>query len=835
MATTFGGHGLSSLTNSCVKVPINPRNRLAATFTERGGSFKPKSAKKTEDEQREWENDTAQNGTRFAHSNPSHVHHRHSHSHSHDSHNGNGYFETENGFTSTDMDDGKHEPDDYQDVHARPRPDQLFENLKDNIDAYTDEEFYKKLMEMKDEHRKTLNRLEVLYDQKLSLSGHENIPKTNFELEEQPFTKSGPVYIGDHKLRHIDDEIEQFTKSQDWSTKKDNVKDMSAKPPIGRPKTAWAGKSRRSLRRSMPSEKWSDITWTNDSGQDTSGSELDASNASTTRSRRTLNLSDSYSASQDMVGRMWDDFSVEEYAPRARSNSRASSVKSTGSVKSKEWSPKITIPKPFQMTQREAMKEKTKSRACMELEQELAEKEKAEEVECQRKFKATPAPAHTYMPLYDEINERDTERSRRNRENSKDRLVSQQKPFSFMKREEEKKKHRRSKSLPLTQAKGKKPKQFKAREIPKTVFDPTVSDRILEEEEYRKIRIKMRAEEMLMQSSLPQNMQHRGKEYTDGKMRRNLYKKREKMAFLTTEHKFQPQVNGEVPDYDELYRQFQQEVQRKKQEKEPTVVQPFNLRTSRIPSKMDKILDEMKQEEDGRKEKLRGSTSKSLSLRSSLNISEDAIPAKTTAASKLRKSATEKTLKEQAEKEREEAERERQKRIKERKLKQFINRKALANDNSESLSATSKSKRQNYIEAGRSRQAEYDQQLKEMMTRVESRPLLFERQSQVNAKKAAEKKYQQALKEAGLDEEFLVRKGRSGSTQASARSYDYPDDSDEDLTFGRHEDRDMSFGSSKGGAGLRSEGGSRGYDNDFDDEEDDDENRSISSIHTEEA
>ncbi|XP_022104827.1 protein FAM161B-like [Acanthaster planci] len=812
MATALGGHSLSALTNSCVKLPINPRSRLAATFTERGGSFKPYSEKRTEDEERELVNDTAPNGIRYGYGDVRNLDNGHDYSDGHDG--------------------GQREPVN-QDEHSRLQPDQLFESLKDNIDSYTDEEFYRKLTEMKDEHRKTLHRLEVLYDQKLTLNGHD-VPGSNIEVEEPPFTKSGPVYIGDHKLCHIDDEIEQFTKSHDWSAKKDHVKDMSAKPPIGRPKTAWAGKSRRSLRRSMPTENWSDITWNSDSGQDTSGSELDVSNMST-QSRRTQNLSKPYSTSQDMVDRMWDDFSVEEYAPRVRSSSRASSVRSTGSVKSKEWSPKITIPKPFQMTQREATKEKTKSRACLELEQELAEKEKAEEAECQRKFKATPAPVHTFMPLYDEIQERDIERSRNNRENSKTRLLSQQRPFSFVKREEEKKKHRRSQSLPLTEAKGKKPKQFKAKEIPKSVFDPTVSDRILEEEEYRKIRIKMRSEEMLRQSSLPPNMQHRGKEYTDGKMRQKLFKSREKMAFLTTEHKFRPQVNGEVPDYDELYRQFQQEVQRKKREKEPTVVQPFNLRTARIPSKMNKILDEMKQEEEKRKEKLRGSSSKSLSLRSSLNISEDVIPAKTTAASKMRKSVTERALREKAEKEREEAERERQKRIKDRKLKQFITRKALANDNSESLSVSSKTKLQNYIQAGKSRQAEYEQQLKEMMSRVESRPLLFERQSQVNAKKAAEKKYQQALQDAGLDEEFLVRKGRGSITQASMRSYDYPDDSDEDLTFGRQDDVDVSLGSAKGGMGSHQEGGSHSYDNDFDDEEDDDENRSISSIHSEEA
>ena len=75
------------------------------------------------------------------------------------------------------------------------------------------------------------------------------------------------------------------------------------------------------------------------------------------------------------------------------------------------------------------------------------------------------------------------------------------------------------------------------------------------------------------------------------------------------------QVNGEIPDYDELYRKFQEEVQRKKREKEPTVMEPFNLRTARIPSRKEKIIADMEEEERRRKESLRGSLSKSASLR----------------------------------------------------------------------------------------------------------------------------------------------------------------------------------------------------------------------------
>ena len=65
-------------------------------------------------------------------------------------------------------------------------------------------------------------------------------------------------------------------------------------------------------------------------------------------------------------------------------------------------------------------------------------------------------------------------------------------------------------------------------------------------------------------------------------------------------------------------------------------------------------------------------------------------------------------------------------------------------------------------ETERGRQEEYERELAEMKSRVEQRPLLFERESQENAKRKAEKKYTQILREAGVNEHLvnkLVTKG----------------------------------------------------------------------------
>ncbi|XP_071498894.1 protein FAM161B-like [Diadema antillarum] len=693
--------------------------------------------------------------------------------------------------------------------------DALIDQLTHDVENISSEEFYERLQELKKKHRATLESLESRYNEKLS---HKRRQSADYEYDDDSdreellhetarysspangihrvkgMTRSGPVYVAEHKHKHLDDDLERFNQSLPaWSAlPRDNVKDMSAKPPSGRPHSAWNDRSSRSRNHTPdPHQKkdWSDITWT-------SGSECSATTEEILSSVNTslnLTLSKQPGSPANVVENMWDDFNVDSYAPRSRSLSRSSARSSTSQQsKSKEWSPKITIPKPFSMTMRESsIEQKKTTRASMEVEQKRLDREKQEEIECQKKFKATPVPAHTFLPLYDELMSQQAEKSKTNRDKSKQKILETQKPFKLT----DTKKHHRSHSAPLSM-KTKTPK-FKAKPVPMSVFDPRVDERILEEEEYRKIRIQMRAEEMLRQSTLPPNMQIRGKEYTDGKLRMSKMREREKLAFLTSDHKFQPQVNGEIPDYDELYHRFQAEVQRKKREKEPTVVEPFNLRTARIPSRKAKIIAEMEDEERMRKEALRGTLSKSASLRRSID-SGDTIPSKTTASTELRKSVTARALMDKAEKEKAELEKQRQQRYKQKRLQRFIASKAQANDTSRSLEATNHEKLRQYKQADKEREEEYERELQEMMARIESRPLLFERETELNAKKRAERKYEEALRSAGISEDFLVKKGRRGVTASSSSfsrgageeeseseaSYNYGDDDD----FGQDSD-----------------------------------------------
>lgn len=126
---------------------------------------------------------------------------------------------------------------------------------------------------------------------------------------------------------------------------------------------------------------------------------------------------------------------------------------------------------------------------------------------------------------------------------------------------------RRTKSLSnLSELEGKldDKKKFKANPFPDHLFDLSLADRMAEKEEYRAIRVRMRAQETLAMSRLPPNMESRGKDYTLGTFRSKLSKDGNKNAFMTKEHKFRPQINTVIPEFDALHRQFEKEMRNKK-------------------------------------------------------------------------------------------------------------------------------------------------------------------------------------------------------------------------------------------------------------------------------
>ncbi|XP_038621774.1 protein FAM161B [Tachyglossus aculeatus] len=85
---------------------------------------------------------------------------------------------------------------------------------------------------------------------------------------------------------------------------------------------------------------------------------------------------------------------------------------------------------------------------------------------------------------------------------------------------------------------------------------------------------------------------------------------------------------------------------------------------------------------------------------------------------------------------------------------------AEAMDVHHSLEETLKKKLREKRRSERKRAEEYAKELEAMKTRVAAQPYLFERVTQEQARKEAERRYRAALRRVGLSEDFVKRTGR---------------------------------------------------------------------------
>ncbi|NXR33015.1 F161A protein, partial [Zosterops hypoxanthus] len=417
----------------------------------------------------------------------------------------------------------------------------------------------------------------------------------------------------------------------------------------------------------------------------------------------------SSSFAKQQIEKMWDGFSLDDYISRAKHSLPSSPACRKVHKKQKVWSPRITVPKPFQMTIREAQRKEqnVKSKSQIELENHLLKKQLEEEAECQKKFRANPVPAAVFLPLYHDIVQRNEERRRSVRERSKLKLLASQKPFKFIERERQRSETRKMllKDVPPPE---NKTKAFRAKPVPKCVYSPDFNDKLKKEELYREIRIRMRAEELLRNSSVP-NSRLASKEA-------NKKKKHKSTEPTRTEHK--PKIKASVPDFELLHEKFQKCLLQQKKVKHLTVCEPFDLCTSYIPSKKGKILKDIQEDE----EKLKETRWPFASLRRKPQGQAGANSHLLGGAKSKSPKSTESTRRRQ-----------------------------------EALRNNEKQRRQEYL-----------QELQEMEERVKQMPLLFERVAQKNARIAAEKYYSNRLRALGICPEFVSKKrGAAKSLQFS--------------------------------------------------------------------
>nr|XP_005305696.1 protein FAM161A isoform X2 [Chrysemys picta bellii] len=514
--------------------------------------------------------------------------------------------------------------------------------------CHSNQEYYLKLEELKNAHLETMAKLENMYQNKLHLKGV------------QPL---------DNK-----DAAPSLCYRSIW--------DKSSFRPLN-------------LHKSFSEPDLNNLSYSSLSDGSDAELELEEENGSETGS---------LTFAKEQIEKMWDGFSVDDYVYHTKRSLPNSPTFKMMGKKQQEWSPKVTVPKPFQMTIREAKKKQqnVKSKSQIELENNLLKKQLEEEAECQKKFRANPVPASVFLPLYHEIMERNEERRKFVKERSKDILLASQRPFQFIRREEQRKEIRKMqlKDLSLPE---KKTKLFQAKPVPKSVYSPAINDKLKEEELYREIRIQMRAEELLRNSSLPNS---RLASRTINKQRKQKCNQQKEEL----EHK--PRIKSRVPDFETLHQKFQNRLLKQKHVKHITVCEPFNLRTPCIPSNKGKILQDIQADEETLKETRWPYASP---------------------------------------------------RCKPRMRCSSASSSPLGREQSESPRITESTKRR--IQAIRKhekqRMQEYLQEREEMEERVNQRPLLLERATQKNARIAAEKHYSDILRELGICEDFLSKKSQT--------------------------------------------------------------------------
>ncbi|KAL6052716.1 hypothetical protein STEG23_025422 [Scotinomys teguina] len=424
------------------------------------------------------------------------------------------------------------------------------------------------------------------------------------------------------------------------------------------------------------------------------------------------------------------------------------------------WASSITVPQPFRMTLREARKKAQwlASPASFEQERLQAQKQGQEEAECHRQFRAQPVPAHVYLPLYQEIVERSEARRRAGIQKRKEMLLSSLKPFSFLEKKEHPKEAAPERDS-ATVAQAKVPLKKATRRIPKAILEPALGDKLQEAELLRKIRIQMRAMDMLQTASSPISTSSSRAPRTAARTQE------EKLGFLQTEFGFQPRVNSVVPDYDGLYQAFQRRAAKRRQTRETTRNKPFLLRTANLchtPRSCDATAAG-----GGRmgtqKSPQPASTPlpRSRSLSGLASFSANTLPVHIPDATRKRESAVRMSLEKKDKSDTQWLE------VHKRNcqaMSKSVTLRAKAMDPHKSLEEVFKAKLKENRNNDRKRTKEYQKELEEMRRRIQTRPYLFEQVTKALVRKEAEERYRNTLRQAGLEEEFVEAK--SQGTQA---------------------------------------------------------------------
>jgi hypothetical protein len=211
--------------------------------------------------------------------------------------------------------------------------------------------------------------------------------------------------------------------------------------------------------------------------------------------------------------------------------------------------------------------------------------------------------------------------------------------------------------------------------------------RMKENSLYRSIKKQVRAKELLRQSRLPSSMQQR-----DRHMRhtRRSMSASEMTRTGLEECTFKPKTNGYyIPNYDRLHSKFLRETEEARRMRAPTQCEPFLLHTSMIPSRQERVLEDIRNDQEMRYLQSFQIKGKQLPTRSTsgMNLSAnlqqpEAIPIKSTDVQRLRESMGKKKRREHEVRTKFEEKFQRARSAKEKRLKEGIQERAKLHDKS---------------------------------------------------------------------------------------------------------------------------------------------------------
>ncbi|NWX78823.1 F161B protein, partial [Alca torda] len=431
---------------------------------------------------------------------------------------------------------------------------------------------------------------------------------------------------------------------------------------------------------------------------------------------------------------------------------------------SSPWIPSITIPQPFEMTLREARKKSQlmKSYMFLELDKQRDKRQSQDEAECHKQFRAQPVPAHVFLPLYQEITEQNEIRRQIATQKRKELLLSTQRPFSFLEKEEKKKEAIRQKFLASASPNESSKRKQASKKVPKSTYDLLLGDKLKEAELYREIRIQMRAKDLLESSVAPIDTSNCRRE---PQSRTATKTKQERLGFLQDKSfSFKPRINPTIPDFEGLYWAFQREAVRRQEIKEATRNKPFKLRTANLRGRQRQANEKIKFHFFQDSQQLsKVSVQKSHSLTGLSSLSSNTLPVHITDATRKRESAIRYSQENKKEGEKEGIYWLEKQKKKCQAIRKSVNSRAKALDPHKSLEETYKEKSKQNWQNMRERTKEYRKELEEMQLRVKNRPYLFEQVTKHDARQGAERRYRHTLQQVGLSEEFVRKKGKDAT------------------------------------------------------------------------